>query len=106
MPCIAFYVAYLLLSYILYLDCCCHTPKFALLLLKTFLISIHKDFTRVDQTNPLLDNQPKQGFDNPQIKMDFQHLLWSSCLLICFKESPCQVSSLTNQGSSNICSDG
>src|ERR1043165_7428323 len=84
----------------------CHTPKFALLLLKTFLISIHKDFTRVDQTNPLLGNQPKLGFGNSQIRMDFQHLLWSSCLLICFKESPCQVSSLTSQVSSDNCPDG
>src|ERR1043165_3947659 len=46
----------------------CHTPKFALLLLKTFLISILKDFTRFDQTNPLLSNQPKLGFGYPQIK--------------------------------------
>src|ERR1051325_427261 len=84
----------------------CHTPKFSLLLLKTFHTSLLKDFTRVDQTNPLLGNQPKSGFGNPQIKMDFQHLLWSSCLLICFKESPYQVSSLTSQVSSNNCSDG
>src|ERR1051325_10031370 len=47
----------------------CHTPKFALLLLKTFLISILKDFTRVDQINPLLGNQPKLGFGNSQIKV-------------------------------------
>src|ERR1043165_3040458 len=45
-----------------------HTPKFSLLLLKTFHTSILKDFTRVDQPNPLLGNQPKLGFDNSQIK--------------------------------------
>src|ERR1051325_2634018 len=84
----------------------CHTPKFALLLLQTFHTSLLKDSSRVDQTNPLLDNQPKLGFGNSQIQMDFQHLQWSSCLLMCFKESPCQVSSLISQVSSNNCSDG
>src|ERR1051325_10319918 len=66
----------------------CHTPKFSLLSLKTFHTSILKDSSRVDQTNSLLDNQLKLGFGNPQIQMDFQHLQGSSCLLICFKESP------------------
>src|ERR1051325_9993129 len=47
----------------------CHTPKFSLPLLKTFHISMLKDFTRVDQTNPLLGNQPKPGFGNSQIKL-------------------------------------
>src|ERR1044072_5818419 len=47
----------------------CHTPKFAHLLLKTFHTSILKDFTRVDQTNPLLSNQPKLEFGNSQIKV-------------------------------------
>src|ERR1051325_3608701 len=84
----------------------CHTPKFALLLLKTFHISILKDFTRVDQTNPLLSNQPKLGFGYPQVRMSLQHFKWSSCLIICFKESPCQVSSLTSQVSSDNCSNG
>src|ERR1051325_9926208 len=84
----------------------CHTPKFALLFLKTSHTSILKDSSRVDQTNSLLDNQPKLGFGISQIKMDFQHLQWPSCLLICFKESPCQVSSLTSQVSSDNCSDG
>src|ERR1043165_724788 len=84
----------------------CHTPKFSLLFLKTSHTSILKDFTRVDQTNPLLSNQPKLGFGYPQIQMDLEHLQWSSCLLICFKESPCQVSSLTSQVSSDNCSDG
>src|ERR1044072_7865793 len=84
----------------------CHTPKFALLLLKTFHTSMLKDSSRVDQTNPLLDNQPKLGFGYPQIQLDFQHHQWSSCLLICFKDSPCQVSSLTSQVSSDNCSDG
>src|ERR1044072_3312346 len=73
----------------------CHTPKFALHLLKRFHTSILKDSSRVDQTNSLLDNQPKLGFGISQVKMDFPHLQWPSCLLICFKESPCQVSSLT-----------
>src|ERR1051325_2012566 len=84
---------------------CCHTPKFYLLFLKTFHTSMLKDSSRVDQTNSLLDNQPKLGFDNSQIQMDFQHLQWSSYLLICFKYSPCQVSSLTGQVSSYNCSD-
>src|ERR1044072_3446330 len=66
----------------------CHTLKFSLLFLKTFHTSILKDSSRVDQTNSLLGNQPKLGFGHPQIQMDFQHLQWSSCLLICFKESP------------------
>ena len=52
----------------------CHTPKFSLLFLKTFHTSMLKDSSRVDQTNSLLDNQPKLGFGNPQIQMDFQHL--------------------------------
>ena len=38
--------------------------------------------------------------------MGSQHLQWSSCLLICFKESPWQDSSLTGQLSSDNCSDG
>src|ERR1043165_2200631 len=38
--------------------------------------------------------------------MDFQQLQWSSFLLICFKDSPCQVSRLTSQVSSDNCSDG
>src|ERR1051325_11667695 len=84
----------------------CHTPKFALIFLKTFHTSMLKDSSRVDQTNSLLDNQPKLGFGISQIKMDFQHLQWFSCLLICFKDSPCQVSSLTSQVSSDNCSDG
>src|ERR1051325_6878667 len=84
----------------------CYTPKFSLLLLKTFHISMLKDFTRVDQTNPLLSNQPKLGFGYPQVKVSLQHFQWSSCLIICFKESPCQVSSLTSQVSSDNCSDG
>src|ERR1051325_10423352 len=42
----------------------CHTPKFSLLLLKTFHTSILKDSSRVDHTNPLLHSQPKLGFDN------------------------------------------
>src|ERR1043165_5658149 len=83
----------------------CHTPKFALPLLKTFHTFMLKDSSRVDQTNSLLDNQPKPGFGISQIKMDFQHLQGSSCLLICFKDSPCQVSSLTSQVSSDNCSD-
>src|ERR1043165_6280052 len=83
----------------------CHTPKFALHLLQIFHTSILKDSSRVDQTNSLLDNQPKPGFGISQIKMDFQHLQGSSCLLICFKDSPCQVSSLTSQVSSDNCSD-
>src|ERR1043165_8137147 len=37
----------------------CHTPKFALLLFKTFHTSILKDSSRVDQTSPLLSNQPQ-----------------------------------------------
>src|ERR1051325_2255686 len=49
----------------------CHTPKFALHLLKIFHTSILKDSSRVDQTNSLLDNQPKLGFGIPQIQMDF-----------------------------------
>src|ERR1051325_8236659 len=56
----------------------CHTPKFALLFLKTFHTSMLKDSSRVDQTNPLLDNQPKLGFGISQLQMDFQHLQWSS----------------------------
>src|ERR1051325_8819436 len=84
----------------------CLSPKFALLFLKTFHTSMLKDFSRVDQTNSLLDNQPKLVFGIPQIQMDFQHHQWSSCLLICFKDSPCQVSSLTSQVSSDNCSDG
>src|ERR1044072_5844726 len=52
----------------------CHTPKFSLHLLKTFHTSMLKDFSRVDQTNSLLDNQPKLGFGVSQIKMDFRHL--------------------------------
>src|ERR1051325_5340897 len=82
----------------------CHTPKFALLFLKAFHTSMLKDSSRVDQTNSPLGTQPKLGFGNSQIQMDFQHLQWSSCLLICFKESPCQVSSLTSQVSSDNCS--
>src|ERR1043165_6952416 len=84
----------------------CHTPKFALLSLKTFHTSMLKDSSRVDQTNSILDNQHKLGFGISQIQMDLQHLQWSSCLLICFKDSPCQVSSLTSQVSSDNCSDG
>src|ERR1051325_11369077 len=84
----------------------CHTPKFSLLLLKTFHTPILKDSSRVDQTNPLLDNKPKLGFGDSQIKIDFQPLQCSSYLLICFKDSPCQVSSLTSQVSSDNCSDG
>src|ERR1043165_4709312 len=49
----------------------CHTPKFALHLLKIFHTSILKDSSRVDQTNSLLDNQPKLGFGISQIQMDF-----------------------------------
>src|ERR1051325_10646859 len=49
----------------------CHTPKFALHLLKTSHTSILKDSSRVDQTNSLLDNQPKLGFGISQIQMDF-----------------------------------
>src|ERR1051325_6856079 len=52
----------------------CHTPKFSLQFLKTFHTSTLKDSSRVDQTNSLLDNQPKLGFGNSQIQMDFQHL--------------------------------
>src|ERR1051325_2365905 len=37
----------------------CHTPKFALHLLKIFHTSMLKDSSRVDQTNSLLDNQPQ-----------------------------------------------
>src|ERR1044072_3081442 len=48
--------------------CRCHTPKFDLLFLKTFHTSILKDSSRVDQTNFLLDNQPKLGFGNSQIQ--------------------------------------
>src|ERR1051325_9145158 len=81
-------------------------PKFSLLFLKTFHTSMLKDSSRADQTNPLLDNQLKLGFGYPQIQMDFQHLQWSSCLLICFKESPCQVSNLTSQVSSDNCANG
>src|ERR1051325_5297204 len=84
----------------------CHTPKFSLLPLKTFHTSMLKDSSRVDQIKSLLDNQPKLGFGISQIKMDFQHLQGSSCLLICFKDSPCQVSSFTSQVSSDNCSDG
>src|ERR1051325_2504776 len=84
----------------------CHTPKYTLLVLKTCHTSMLKDSSRVDQTNSLLDNQPKLGFGNSQIHMDFQHLQWSSCLIICFKESPCQVSSFTSQVPSDNCSDG
>src|ERR1043165_9019174 len=84
----------------------CHTPKFSLLLLKAFHISMLKDFTRADQTNPLLSNQSKLGFGHPQARVSLQHFQWSSCLIICFKESPCQVSSLTGQVSSDSCSDG
>ena len=84
----------------------CHTPKFALMFLKTFHTSMLKDSSRVDQTNSLLGNQPKLGFGISQIKMDFQHLQCNSYLLICFKDSPCQVSSLTSQVSSDNCSDG
>src|ERR1044072_5131939 len=84
----------------------CHTPKFALLFLKTSHTSILKDSARVGQINSLLDNQTKLGFGNSQIKMDFQLLQWSSCFLICFKDPPCQVSSLTSQVSSDNCSDG
>ena len=89
-----------------YKDPQCHTPKFFLHLLQIFHTSILKDSSRVDQTNSLLDNQPKLGFGISQIKMDFQHLQWPSCLLICFKDSPCQVSSFTSQVSSDSCSDG
>src|ERR1044072_6427380 len=67
----------------------CHTPKFSLLFLKTSHTSILKASSRIDQTNPLLDNQPPLGFGYSQLKMDFQYLQWSSCLLICFKDSPC-----------------
>src|ERR1051325_112225 len=74
-----------------------HTPKFALPSLKTFHTSMLKDSSRVDQTNSLLDNQPKLEFGISQTQMSFQPLQWSSCLLICFKDSPCQVSSLTSQ---------
>ena len=74
--------------------------------LKTFHTSMLKDSSRVGQTNSLLDNQPKLGFGYPQIQMDLQHLQWSSCLLICFKESPCQVYSLTSKVPSDNCSDG
>src|ERR1051325_4962051 len=84
----------------------CHTPKFALDPLQTFHTSILKDSSRVDQTNSLLGNQPKLGFGISQIQMDFQLLQWFSCFLICFKYSPCQVSSLTSQVSSDSCSDG
>src|ERR1044072_5534229 len=84
----------------------CHTPKFSLIFLKTFHTPMLKDFSRVDQTNSLLDSQPRLGFGISQIKMDFQHLQWSSYLLICFKDSPCQVSSLISQVSSDNCSDG
>src|ERR1043165_7670132 len=83
----------------------CHTPKFSLLLLKTFHTSTLKDFTRVDQTNPLLNNQSKLGFGYPQVQVSLQHFQWSSCLIICCKESPCQVSILTSQVSSDNCSD-
>ena len=38
--------------------------------------------------------------------MDIHCFKWSSYLVICFKESPCQVSSLTSQVSSYNCSDG
>src|ERR1043165_4990723 len=83
----------------------CHTPKFSLLFLKTSHTSILKDSPRVDQTNSLPDNQPKLGFGIPQIQMDFQLLQWVSCFLICFRDSPCQVSSFTSQVSSDNCSD-
>src|ERR1051325_939869 len=49
----------------------CHTPKFALMFLKTFHTSMLKDSSRVDQINSLLDNQPKLGFGISQIQMDF-----------------------------------
>src|ERR1044072_2212649 len=49
----------------------CHPPKFALHLLKIFHTSMLKDSSRVDQTNSLLDNQPKLGFGISQIQMDF-----------------------------------
>src|ERR1051325_1487741 len=52
----------------------CEVAKDAWELLKTFHTSILKDSSRVDHTNSLLDNQPKLGFGNSQIKMDFQHL--------------------------------
>src|ERR1051325_9921543 len=52
----------------------CHTPKSSLLFLRTFHTSMLKDSSRVDQTNSLLGNQPKLGFDIPQIQMDSQHL--------------------------------
>src|ERR1051325_1465007 len=84
----------------------CHTPKFPLLLLKIIHNSILKDVTRVDQKNPLLSNQSKLGFCSSQVKMDFQCFKWSSYLVICFKGSPCQVSSLTSQICSSNCSDG
>src|ERR1044072_3175707 len=84
----------------------CHTPKFSLQFLKTSHTSILKDSSRVDQTNPLLDNQPKLGFGIFQIQLYFQHLHGYSCLLICFKDPPCQVSSLISQVSSDNCSDG
>src|ERR1051325_4438489 len=63
-------------------------------------------YLHVTKGNHLLDNQPKLGFGISQIKMNFQHFLWSSCLLICFKDSPGQVSSFTSQVSSDNCSDG
>src|ERR1051325_3833105 len=63
----------------------CHTPKFALISLKTFHTSMLKDSSRLDQTNSLLNNQPKLGFGIPEINISFQHFQWSSCLLICFK---------------------
>src|ERR1051325_8448095 len=84
----------------------CYTPKFSLPLLKTFHISILKDFTRVDQINPLLSNQPKLGFGHSQINVGLQHFKCLSCIIICFKESPCQNSSLTSQVCSDNCSDG
>ena len=36
----------------------CYTPKFSLLFLKTIHISILKNFSRIDQMNSLLSNQP------------------------------------------------
>src|ERR1044072_5902084 len=49
----------------------CHTPKFALMFLKTFHTSLLKDSSRLDQISSLLDNQPKLGFGISQIQMDF-----------------------------------
>ena len=94
-----------MLFFVVYIIQSCYTPKFSVLFLRSRYISILKNYSRVDQTNPLLSNQPKLGFCHSQVKMDFQCSKWPSYLILCFKESPCQVSSLTSQNCSSNCSD-